>query len=1208
MQRFCRLVPALLAMALVAGVSGAWAQGTTSRVTGVISDSTGARIPGAAITLTSEGTGVAFTTVSSDSGSYTFEAVQVGAYTVKVEIQGFKTFVSTGNIVRIGEPSTVNATLETGTIAESVQVVAGGEVVQLSTSGNLGSVIDQKAVETLPIVGTRGRNPLSLVTTQPGVVSGANTGGGVHVNGARDRSWNFTLDGIDVNETSAGGSNFAPLRTNPDSLAEFKVLTGNTTAEFGRNSGGQVAMISRSGSNRFQGTAFYFGRRPGFNANEWEFNIDDLPKREFVQNIYGFSVGGPIRRNKAFFFTNLQILRAEQTQTLTRTVYTQSARAGQWRYVIGGRNGAAGTANASVDASGNVLPGLNIGTYNIPANDPQRLGLHPEISRTVGLTPLPNNFTVGDGLNTAGYTFAPLETEEQYDLSFKVDYVFNPKHYTFVRYSKGEQNTICDEVNGGSPPFPGLPCLVDTFRDPWNVAANWRWNPSNNVVNEFVVGGNHFTFDFITPTADTSRLEFSGAPVTLPESFAVGNLRTLNTLQVVNNTSYNRGAHSFKLGLNVRLQTHEDIRGSVSGSNVTPIVNFSTTTNAVDPTAFNLPANIQQANDRPALESSVNFLLGRVGQVSQGFVSTGSAYAPGGTPFVFATTYPEIDVFLQDTWKPSTNLTIDLGLRWEAKLSPRNDEGLIRRPNQRVAVGEAPSNALTWIDAPLYDDDKNNFAPSVGFAWDPTGKAKQVIRANYRLAYDRINTFAISSAILQSIPGITTGVTNTSYGTAGGRLGSVPSLQPAFTPVDALTPTVSGGTMRVMDTEFQSPLTHGWVVSYQREVFKGNVFEAAYIGRRAEHLFGAYDVNQAEIFDNGFLEAFNVVRAGGESALMNQLVGPDTRRRVGETGSEFVRRQFATNLQQNSVAALAGALGSRLQGGRTLAELAGLGPYFFYRYPQFLGSGSNAALSVIDSEDWSRYHALQLKLERRFRGGLGYLLAYTLAKSQDTRSFDPAFTVVGTGSGQSASSTPFDIDDRALNYAPSDFDRRHIVQASFVTELPFGPGKWIAGEASGPVGRILGGWELAGFLTVQSGRPFTIYAGANTLSNVVQTPADCGGCDGTEGSIHDEGGLVWYLSPEERAAFSIPAAGAFGSSGRNGFVGPGSFNLDLALVKRTRLAGSHSLEFRVDATNLTNTPTFGFPTATVTSTTFGRIRNTVISGSRKAQIGVKYSF
>src|SRR5262249_42022966 len=151
--------------------------------------------------------------------------------------------------------------------------------------GNLGSTFDQRTIESLPIVGGRGRNPLDLVLTQPGVVSGANTGGGVHVNGARDRSWNFTLDGIDTNESSAGGSNFSPLRTNPDPVVECQGRSGNQTADYGRNRGGQVAMITRSGTNTFTGTAFYFDRRPEYNANERENNIDHLPKRNFTQKM-----------------------------------------------------------------------------------------------------------------------------------------------------------------------------------------------------------------------------------------------------------------------------------------------------------------------------------------------------------------------------------------------------------------------------------------------------------------------------------------------------------------------------------------------------------------------------------------------------------------------------------------------------------------------------------------------------------------------------------------------------------------------------------------------------------------------------------------------------------------------------------------------------------------------------------------------------------
>ncbi|MDQ3418421.1 MAG: TonB-dependent receptor [Acidobacteriota bacterium] len=1193
----------LLALLVIAPATSS-AQGTTSRVAGTVTDRSGSVVPGATVTLANEATGVLFSTVTTETGQYGFEAVQVGTYTVRVELQGFKRFSSTGNPVRIGEPTTLNATLDPGGIAETVEVRASAQVVQTNTSGNLGSTFDQRTIESLPILGGRGRNPLDLVLTQPGVVAGANTGGGVHVNGARDRSWNFTLDGIDTNETSAGGSNFSPLRTNPDALAEFKVLTGNQTAEFGRNSGGQVAMVTRSGGNKFTGTAYYFDRRPEYNANEWENNIAGLPKREFTQYMPGFSVGGPIVRNKTFFFVNNQWLRANQTSRRTRTVYTQSARDGIWRYSLTGRNQPAGSSAPSIDANGN--PVVPIGTYNIVSNDPQRFGLDPTIRGLIAETPLPNDFTVGDGLNTAGFTWSAPEEERQMDFVGKVDHTFNTNNSAFVRFSKGNQDTNCDQVNGGEPVFPGTPCQVNTKRSPYNWAASYRWSPTGSVVNELVVGQNHFTFDFLNPSADPSRPTFS-TPVAALADFAVGNLRTVDTIQIVDNLSWNRRAHSFRFGTNMRFQKHTDVRGSVGGVNVAPIVNFSTGVNTVDPATFGIPSNINTQFDRPALQTHINFLLGRVGSISQGFVQQGSSYAPGGTPFNFEASYPEIDFYAQDTWKARSNLTVDLGLRYEAKLSPRNPDDLIRRPNQRVAVGEAPSSTLRWEQGKLWDDDWNNFAPSVGVAWDPNDDGQSVLRGNYRVAYDRLNTFVVSSSIFQSIPGITTSVVNTSFGQAGGRLrDGIPSLQPTVSPEDFLQPPpVGSGSIRVMDPNLQTPITHAWAISYQRALFKNSLFEIAYVGRRADHLFGAYDVNQAEIFDNGFLEAFKTVQAGGESALLNQLVAPDTRRLATETGSQMIRRLFSSTLDLNGVASLADGIASRVQGGRTLPELSGLGAHFFFPYPQFLDG-----VSVIDSEDYSRYHALEMKLERRFADGYSYLFGYTLSRSKDTRSFDPTFTVVSGGANQSASSTPFDIHNRDLNYALSDFDRTHVVSAQGVWELPFGQGRRFAFNVSRPVDVLISGWTLAGQMVGQSGRPFTVYGGSNTLSNIVQTPANCDGCSSSFGNVHEENGIVWYLTPEERARFSTPAAGELGNTGRNAFRLAGSYFINLSLAKRTRIVGQQILEFRADATNVTNHPNWGglLNSSVVTSSLFGRNRTPIGNNSRKVMLGVKYYF
>jgi hypothetical protein len=1179
-------------------------QGTTSRLVGTVTDTSGAVVRGATVTLLNQGTGGKFMTVTTEAGTYVFEAVQVGVYTVSIELQGFKKVLAAGHRVVIGEPSTVNLTLEPGAVAESVEVTAQPETVQVSTSGNIGTNYEQRAIESLPIVGTRGRNVLDLVLSQPGVVSGGNISG-VHVHGARDRAWNYTLDGIDNNETSAGGGSFSPTRTNPDSLAEFQVITGNMTAENGRNSGGQVAMVTRSGSNIISGTLFYFDRRPEYNANEWENKLNGLPKRDFTQKISGFSVGGPIRRNRTFFFANTQWLRATQTQRVTRTVLTPLARAGVWRYVVGGRNTPANAPGASVDPDGNVAGGVAIGTYDIGMNDPQRRGLDPTILAILQSAPPPNNYTVGDGLNLAGFTWTPAEEEEQHDFVAKIDHLFNARHAAFIRIAEGQQNTNCNSVATGLAVFPGGGCAVNTQRSPYNWAANWRSNPRFTVVNELVVGKNHAAFDFVNPATDATKPTFS-LPLSLsnPEQHGVGNLRSTDVLQLVDNLSIVSGPHSFKFGTNLRLQLASDARGTVAGFSVSPAANFSTTISSVDPTLFGLPPNINTTNDLPSLQSAVNLLLGRVGQIGQGFVQSGGGYAPGGTRFDFDANFNELDFYAQDSWKLRPNLTVDLGVRWEIRMAPTNSDNLIRRPNQRVAAGEPASNTLSWVVDDLYKSDVNNVGPSIGVAWDPRGDSRSVVRANYRLAYDRVNTFPLSALVFQSIPGITTGVANTAFGTGGGRLrDGLPRLEPTATPDSFLQPPpVSSASISVVDSALETPSTHGWLLSYQRDLWSRGTLEVSYIGRRAQHLYGAYNANQVEIRANGFLDAFNLVKSGGESGLINQLLAADTRRLATETGSQMMRRLFPAELNLNSVAAVASALGTRVQGGRTLPDVAGLSPFFFFPYPQFLGG-----VTVLDSNDWSRYHALEVRLSKRFSSGYSYQLAYTLARSKDTRSFDPVFTVVGTADAQTASSTPFDIFNRGLNFAPSDFDRTHVFQGQWVLELPFGRGRrWDAGRWADAV---IGGWQVAGQVLVVSGRPFTIYSGANTMSNVVQTPAHCNGCDGSEGDVYREtDGIVWYLTPEERGKFAAPAAGEFSNVGRNAFRGPGGYSMSLSLGKRIAIAHGQFLEVRADATNVTNVTTFGLPTATTTSTVFGRIRDTVVSSARQVMLGVKFTF
>jgi hypothetical protein len=649
--------------------------------------------------------------------------------------------------------------------------------------------------------------------------------------------------------------------------------------------------------------------------------------------------------------------------------------------------------------------------------------------------------------------------------------------------------------------------------------------------------------------------------------------------------------------------------------------------------------------DRGTLESYINDILGRIGRVEQSFVALDdSAFGPAGTRFNYTAEYPEYDFYAQDTWKVTPNLTVDYGLRWEVRLSPRTDNILLR-PATPVRFGEAATNQIKFEEGKLYDDSWKQLAPTVGFAWDPFGGGKTSVRGNYRLAWDRTNTFVFSSFIFQSAPGLTRAITllanSPTFGGANNALlrNGIPALSANdTTPLAFRTPPpFSVNTLTVVDPDLSYPRTHQYGFSVQREIGWNSVIEVNYIGRQGRKLFGGYDANQVDITNNGFLAAFRQLQDPATRAsvltnpnfLINQLMAGDSRLSAGQTGSQFLlgqslgtglvsvrlaNGQTATNVvDAGSVAQAAFIIAQGTRSGNTTTpnfQLNGFNPFFFQLYPQFSG-----AVNVIDNNDRSRYNALEVQLSRRFNRGIGFQVSYTLAKSEDTRSFDPAFAVANRGFVQSASNSPYDIRNREANYARSDFDRRHALQGYFAMELPFGRGRRWLSEVNPVVNHIVGGFELAGIVRWYSGRPFTVYSGINAVSQSVQATASCNGCTPDLGSVVLEGGRNFLFTEAQRAMFFAPAAGELGTTGRNFFTGPKLFQLDLTLGKRIRFDESRNLELRLEAQNATNTPSFGLPGGTPTdvnlviaSGNFGLVGGNTISGSRKVQLAAKFNF
>ena len=1239
---FRRLLLCCLVFTLFSSV--ALAQGTTSRISGVITDASGAVVPGAAITATNDGTHVSYTTKSSSSGSYAFDSLQIGNYTVRAEAAGFKQYVSTGNVLSIGLPTSVNISLQIGGTDQTVEVSGGYDLVQTQSSGNFGGTIDNETLTQLPIVGTRGRNPIALTTFIPGVVvSGAYAAGGqVSVNGSRDRAWNYVLDGVDTNESSSGGSNSSPAHLNPDMLSEFRVLTSNFTAEYGRNTGGQVLMVTKSGTNQFHGNLFEFYQSPFLRANSPVSKALGQPRSQYVQNMPGGSLGGPIFKNNTFFFVNIELLHAYTGTPVTRVVYTAAARAGNLRFVdptkypscpntgTVARNQAAGSSapcsvvpGASVDASGNPIVAIN--SYNIAANDPFHVGLDPSVQKFLSVTPLPNNFAVGDGLNTAGFSFVAPATDKQVDETIKIDHIFSQRNAIFVRWYSGHQNTYNDVTNGGLQTFPGTPGQVNTFRQPRNLAINWRLNPTANTTNEVVLGLNRFGYAFVNPALSqgAQATPYNFNLVYLPLNSYISNNRYLTTYQLVDNYTWVKGEHIFKAGINFRYGREIDNRGSIGSVNVIPQVAFSTANNPVDVASYAVPsAGINTVYDQPTVTSAINDLLGRIGSVTAGYVSNhdSTAFDPSGTVNIMDSRWPEYDFYVQDSWKIRPNLVLDYGVRLDARMAPRFRGFPLLVPNQNVLLGAQLNGPLSFVPGKAYNDDWNNIGPSVGFAWDVYGDGKTSLRGNFRVGYDRINSFSFSSSVFQGMPGLTYQANNTTVGqdnlatgTMGVRAQNWTVPVPGTTPLALRTPPAySANSVTVADPNMRTPKTYMWGLSVQQQLAKNTVFTLTYIGNHGIGLYGGYDSNQVNYRANGFLDAFNAVKNNQDSPLMTKIISADTRRKPGESGMAFIQRNYPQYAPLNNVAGLAQALGQRIQGdGNTLVVDSGLPANFFKPYSQYLGS-----VNVLTTKDYSNYNGLQAQLEKRFSGGFLLTVNYTFSKALDLRSYDPAFTTVAQGSTSSSEGTPFDFNNPRLNYGPADFDNTNVLTGFWSYQLPFGRGKEFGTQWSRPLDLIAGGWEVSGDGNWYSGRPVTFFSGSNTYGSAVGTPASCialGACNPKMGKMHVEAGEPYFFTPAQRALLVTPAAGQFSNLGRNYFRQAGVWNVDATISKNFHTFHDQYLQARLEMQNAANVTTYDtFGSELINSSVFTRLNagvdGVVNNSPRRMQLAVKYIF
>jgi len=1197
-----------LAMALFAIMLPLAAQ--TTSLQGTVTDAQGGLVPAAVVILTNQGTSAARKVLGDDSGTYSFPQLQPGAYQIEVQKPGFATYKAEVRL-QVSVPATLTVQLEVGQATQTVNVTAETATVN-TENATIGNPFTETQVRELPL---QTRNVVALLSLQPGV---APTG---EVLGAKKDQNNITLDGVDVNDnqnsgvttTNVTGFNSA-LPVPLDSVQEFRTTVAGQGADQGRSSGGQVTLITKSGSNQFHGSAYEYMRNTLTAANNWFSNRAGIPRQALVRNQYGASLGGRLIKDRAFFFFNWEDRKDRSATAQTRTVPSESFKQGIIKVAL--------TNGQTVS----LTPG------DVKAIDPKGIGITPYMLDYLKQYPVGNDplASTDKGLNYSILRFNAPQTVNNRAYVAKMDFNLDTagKHILSLRgtLNNAKQDSVLAQL-------PGQDAAVKQIDNSRGLSGTYTALLKPTLVNVFNYG---YTRIGIATTGSEAVIPtfFTSSPINVANANRPST-RISPTTNLVDDLTWTKGKHTIQFGFNIR--TIENDR--VSDNN---FPNYSFSRNTLKGLGGDL-APLVQAVTGGTLSSSTNVTnafgtaLGVLNQygATYNFGIDGKAI-PFGTPITRAFKDNEFEFYTQDSFKVKKNLTLTYGLRYSLYKPPYELNGVQVVPSTPLSTffanrvgGQAvgiPSFALPGallsyaLGGPenngpgYYPTDKNNFGPRLGVAWSPDldgvagkilGKGS-VIRAGAGLLYDRYGSNLAVQFANGGSPGLATTVAqpvNTDFTTAfrynGGALPTLPSAAGGSFPLTP--PTIVGGftSFTGIASDLKAPYNYLLNASYARPLPKSLSLEIGYIGRLSHAGILQQDFAQPltnfkdpksgitwaqgvgalrALFDSGVTPA--MVKGNPNLVPLNPFIEnmfPGARNYLipGSASANYFYDTWGSNAG-SELDGLNDMDRTRQSNGQCLS-VYGCNTFFALQA---------AGLTSYANAGHASYNGMHIVLRRALTRGWGFDFNYTWSHSLDNSS--------GTESVIGSIQDSFNPNS---NRGPSDFDIRHNVTANFVVELPVGRGKMLFSQAPKFVDTIIGGWQVSSLVTMRSGTPVNVTNGGIYSTNYLTAAYGIlkPGATMPATARFDQNGIP-SLFANTNAVNSF--VGEYpGTTGTRGILrGPAFYNTDISVAKTFKLPfEGHTLQFRAEAFNAFNN--VNFLTTAPNGATTGNVANSLASPS-----------